>query len=126
MIRALAAIVVLSFSAPVSSAQQSAGSVPIGAGRPETPGITRTQLRDDPKASVVRVHVSPGAKEPPHTHPYDVILVPVINGAVAFTVGGQTVTAFRVGEVQFIPRDTTHDLANVGATPLEFITIAVK
>ena len=51
--------------------------LPLGGDRPETPGITRTTLRDDAKSMVTRVHFEPGAAEPPHTHAVDVILVVV-------------------------------------------------
>ena len=68
---------------PLASLSQTPPSQPLGAGRPETPGITRTTLKDDAKSTVTRVHFEPGAAEPPHTHPYDVILVPVITGPTA-------------------------------------------
>ena len=67
---------------PLTVASQAPPSVPLGAGRTETPGIKRTQLRDDSKATVTRVQFDPNAAEPPHTHPYDVLLVPVLPGTV--------------------------------------------
>jgi quercetin dioxygenase-like cupin family protein len=113
-------------AAPLAAFSQSPKSVPLGQGRPETPGVTRTQIRDDAKSSVVRVSFAPGAYEPPHTHPYDVILIPVTDGPVEFGVGDKSATAFKIGEVQVIPKDTSHHLKNTGNRPIEFITVAVK
>jgi quercetin dioxygenase-like cupin family protein len=122
----LVSIIAFMIAWQVVTSQQPAPSVPLGAGRPETAGVTRTQLKDDAKSSVVRVRFMPGAKEPPHTHPYDVILIPVTDGSVDFNVAGKVVSAFGVGNVQFIPREATHHLANTGERPLEFITVAIK
>ena len=49
----------------VGSTQAPVPSVPLGQGRPETPGVTRTTLKDDAKSTVIRVHFNPGAAEPP-------------------------------------------------------------
>jgi len=124
--RLMSAAAVVIFSGTFVVAQQRAQSVPLGAGRPETPGVTRTPLHDDAKSSVVRVHFEPGAKEPPHTHPYDVLLIPLIDRPVEFTIGDKTITSLTVGNVQFIPHDVTHTLTNVGREPLEFVTVALK
>ena len=100
--------------------------LPLGAGRPDTPGVIRTPLKDDEKALVVRVQFEPGAKEPPHTHPYDVMLIPLANRAVEFNMGGQSMPALKVGTLHLIPRNVTHYLVNPGNDKLDFITIALK
>ena len=105
---------------------QTPPALPLGAGRPDTPGVIRTSLKDDARASVVRVQFEPGAKEPPHTHPYDVMLIPLANRAVELNVGGQSVRALQVGTLHLIPRDVTHSLVNPGNDRLDFITIALK
>jgi quercetin dioxygenase-like cupin family protein len=112
----VAAVFAACLAPPSSSAQQGAASVPLGQGRPETPGVTRSQLKDDAKSLVVRVRCVPGAKEPPHMHPYDIILVPVTVGTVDLNVGGKSVSTCYFGDVQFIPRNTTHYLANTGTS----------
>jgi quercetin dioxygenase-like cupin family protein len=109
-----------------ASSQTPAPSLPLGQGRPETPGITRTTLKDDAKAAVTRVQFKPGAAEPPHTHPYDVILVPVVAGSVTITIGSQKMTAVKAGEVQFVARDVTHAVANTSSQDFELIAIALK
>lgn len=118
---------VLGLSTPsIVASQTQAPSLPLGAGRPAVAGITRTQLRDDPKAIVTRVRFEPNAAEPPHTHPYDVLLVPVLPGTLDLMIGDRKVTAVAPGEVQFIPKDVVHHLKNAGGQPFELIAIALK
>jgi quercetin dioxygenase-like cupin family protein len=64
--------------------------------------------------------------EPPHTHPYDVILVPVVAATVDITIGENKVAAVKSGDVQFIPRDVTHQVTNTGKQDFELIAIALK
>jgi quercetin dioxygenase-like cupin family protein len=109
-----------------ASSQTPAPSLPLGQGRPETAGVTRTTLKDDAKSTVTRVHFKPGATEPPHTHPVDVIIVPVIGANVTITIGSQKLTAVKAGDVQFIPREVTHGVANTGSQDFELIAIALK
>src|SRR5439155_7227478 len=109
------ALIALVLFIPLASFSQTPPSQPLGAGRPDVPGITRTTLNDDAKSTVTRVHFAPGAAEPPHTHPYDVILVPDMDGSVDFGVDGRkTVTSVKSGDVQFVPKNTTHHLTNTG------------
>lgn len=103
-----------------------APGVPLGSGRPDTAGVTRVSLRDDERTAVVKVTFVAGAKEPPHHHPYDVLLIPLTVGTVDFTVSGRQITLFAPGTVQFIPRGEVHWLANNGRDTLEFITVALK
>jgi quercetin dioxygenase-like cupin family protein len=118
----------LVLAVPVTTASQTAQApaLPLGAGRPEVPGITRTVLKDDAKSTVTRVRFAPGAVEPPHTHPTDVILVPVLAGTIELVVASRTVTEVKPGDVQFIPHDVTHHLKNTGKQPFELIAIAIK
>jgi len=109
-----------------AQAPPAAPSLPLGQGRPDTEGITRTTLKDDAKSTVTRVRFAPGATEPPHTHPYDVILVPVTSGPVDVGNGATTLTTWKAGEVQFVPKDVTHHVGNRGTVPFELIAIALK
>ena len=119
------AVVILLSAA--SGSQTSAPSLPLGSGRPDRPGITRTTLQDDAKSTVTRVHFAPGAMEPPHTHRYDVILVPDVDGMIDLGVEGRkTVTSVKSGDVQFVPKNTVHRLTNRGKAAFELIAIAVK
>lgn len=116
--------------APATGSPQTTGaapSLPLGAGRPETEGITRTTLKDDAKSTVTRVRFAPGATEPPHTHPFDVILVPVVTSStVDIGVGTTTLTSIKPGDVQFVAKDVTHHVGNRGKEPFELIAIALK
>ena len=119
--------IILAVVLPLSAASQAPGpSVPLGAGRPETAGITRTTLRDDAKVTVTRVRLDPSAAEPPHTHASDVMLIPVTAGVVELVIADRTMTAVRPGEVQFVNRDVVHSLKNNGKEPFELIAVALK
>lgn len=125
--RQITLLIIVAVLTPLTAASQTqAPSLPLGAGRPEVPGITRTQLRDDAKATVTRVRFEPNAAEPPHTHPYDVLLVPVLSGTLDLMIADRKVTAVAAGDVQFIPKGVTHHLKNVGRMPFELIAVALK
>jgi quercetin dioxygenase-like cupin family protein len=119
-----AAVVALAVLVPSLAGAQA--SVDLAKGRPATPGITRTTIRDDSKVAVTRVRFAPGAVELPHTHPYDVMLVPLMSGAVNLQIGDKKITSVKNGEVQFVPHDVTHFLGNTGKTAFELIAIGVK
>ena len=108
------------------SSQAPVPSLPLGQGRPETPGITRTTLKDDAKSTTIRVHFKAGAVEPPHTHPYDIIIVPVVAGNVTITNGSQKLTSVKAGDVQFVARDVVHSVANTSGQEFELISVAIK
>lgn len=129
MKRSAAVIAVAALMMPVVASMQTqkpAQPIPLGAGRPETPGITRTQLKDDEKSTVTRVHLIPGAAEPVHTHATDLILIPVTDGTVEWIVAGKKVTSFKPGDVQFVPKLTEHQLKNTGTKDFEAIAVAIK
>jgi beta-alanine degradation protein BauB len=119
-----AALVALALIVPCLVGAQS--SVDLASGRPATPGITRTSIKDDAKVGVARVQFAPGATEVPHTHPYDIMIIPVTSGPVILQIGDRKITSLKSGEVQFVPRDVTHYLGNTGTTEFEIIAVAVK
>jgi quercetin dioxygenase-like cupin family protein len=118
------ALVALALIIPALVGAQS--SVGLAGNRPATPGITRTTLKDDVKYAVARVVFAPGAGEVPHTHPYDIMIIPVKSGPVVLMIGDQKITSVKAGEVQFVPHDVTHSLANAGTTEFEVITVGIK
>ena len=126
MRRTLSVFALVSIVAVAGSAQTPTPELPLGQGRPDTPGITRTTLKDDAKVTVTRVRFEPGASEPLHTHPYDIVLVPVMTGPVNWTVADRHVSRLSAGEVQFVPRDVPHQLKNAGGELYEIIAIAAK
>lgn len=120
-------LLLVAASSPSTLAQTGQSpSLPLGAGRPDIKGITRIAIRDDAKATVTRVRFEPNAEEPPHTHPNDVIIVPVMAGPVEFRIGAARITTLAPGEVQFVPRDVTHHLKNTGTKAFELIAISLK
>ena len=119
-------IALLATTTFAASPAQQPPALPLGAGRPDTPGITRTTLKDDAKATVTRVQFEPGAGEPPHTHATDVILVPVLSGSVEVGIGDRTLTSLKAGEVQFVPHDVVHHVKNTGTERFELIAISLK
>jgi len=108
------------------SSQAPVPSLPLGQGRPETPGVTRTTLKDDAKSTVIRVHFKAGAAEPPHTHPYDIIIIPIIAGNVTIMNGSQKLTSVKAGDVQFVSRDVVHGVSNTSGQEFELISVALK
>jgi quercetin dioxygenase-like cupin family protein len=118
------ALVALVFAVPTFVGAQS--SVDLAGNRPATPGVTRTTLKDDVKYSVTRVVFAPGAGEVPHTHPYDIMIVPVKSGPAVIMVGDSKTTTVKAGEVQFVPHDVVHSVTNTGTVEFEVITVGIK
>jgi quercetin dioxygenase-like cupin family protein len=100
--------------------------LPLGEGRPDVSGITRTTIRDDERAAVTRVHFVPGAAEPLHTHDFDLLVVPLTAGRVEWLFGEERIDFLDVGEVQFVPAGVVHQLVNAGDAPFEVIAVAIK
>jgi quercetin dioxygenase-like cupin family protein len=100
--------------------------LPLSAGRPEVEGITRTVLSDDEARTVNRVHFAPGAGEVPHTHAFELMVVPLMSGSVEWTVGDRRVETLAEGDVQFVPPGVTHQLRNPGTEAFEVVAIAIK
>jgi quercetin dioxygenase-like cupin family protein len=118
------ALIALAFVAPGFVGAQS--SVDLAGNRPATPGITRTTLRDDAKVSVARVQFAPGASEVPHTHPYDIMIIPVKSGPVVMQIGDKKITEIKAGDVQFVPHDVSHFVGSAGDAGFEVIAVAIK
>jgi quercetin dioxygenase-like cupin family protein len=91
------------------------------------PGITRTTLVDNADVRVVRVELTPGSREPLHTHPNDLVTVQVNAGRLQVRVGsGGTDSSRRPGFTQFIARNVSHAYANRGDRTVEILSISVK
>ncbi len=91
------------------------------------PGITRTQLLDNPTVMIARLGMAPGARETMHTHPFSALVVQLNPGDVEMRVGTRRETARReTGHVEFIAAEMPHAAANTGAAPFDVITIALK
>lgn len=100
---------------------------PAGPATPAPPGITRTPVLDNEEARVVRVGFAPGAAEPVHSHPVDLVVVPLTAGRLEIQQGAdKTVRAYTLGEAIFLPREVAHAVANADARPVTLMSVTVK
>jgi quercetin dioxygenase-like cupin family protein len=91
------------------------------------PGIDRKQLLDNNDARATRVVFEPGAREPVHSHPFDLVLVQLNPGRMEVLVGtNKTARNYGAGEVVFLPRDVPHAVANVDTSKFDVMSVAVK
>lgn len=91
------------------------------------PGITRTPLLENAAARVTRVAFAPGAREPVHAHPFDLVVVPLEPGRMELRLGSDVATkAYAAGEVMFLPRDIPHAVSNVDGRPIAVLSIGIK
>lgn len=107
---------------------------PVGAGRgtpPEALAVSRTaELRplvDNPRVLVTGHRYAPGTTvDPLHFHADDVLVVYLRGGHVWPTDGTWGATRVRRGDVDVVPANTFHRLANAGSDPLEFLVIVPR
>jgi len=91
------------------------------------PGITRTPLLDNQDARVVRVQFAPGAREPTHAHPNDLVTVQLTEGKVQILLGSETTTDSRPpGFVRFVARGQQHAYGNVDTKVFELMSVTIK
>lgn len=100
-----------------------------GAPNPSWPipaGIKRTPRIENDETRVVEVAVEPGAREPVHTHPFDLVVVQLTAGTVEVRLAADAKTvALGAGEVVFLPRDVPHAIGNAGRGPLAMMSVAI-
>jgi quercetin dioxygenase-like cupin family protein len=105
-------------------ARKRGGDQPPTAARP---GIWRTQTLDNPDVRVTRALFEPGAREPVHTHPFDMVIVQLAGGRMEVVVGqDRTVRDYFIGEAVFLPRDVPHSVANVDTHVVEIVSVAIR
>ena len=94
---------------------------------PAPAGITRTPVLDNAEARVTHVTFAPSAREPVHTHPFDLVVVQLTAGRVEVRSGDQVSTReYAAGEVIFLPRDVPHAVSNVDSGPVEIMSVGIK
>ena len=98
---------------------------------PPTPpvpsGVTRTPVLENDQARVVKVAFAPGSREAVHSHAFDLLIIQLSSGRVETQLGtGKTVSEFGPGEVQFLPKDVPHAVANAGSTGFDLMSVGVK
>ncbi len=95
--------------------------------RQAQPGVTRTPLLDKPDIAVTRLEFEADAREPVHTHPYDLLFVPTAPGRLDVQIGDKkNVRGYAVGEAFFVPRNVPHAVANVGTSSLRLLSVRFK
>src|SRR5262249_30004598 len=73
------------------------------------PGISRSLVVENEEVHVTRLRFEPGAREPDHSHPYDLLTMQIDRATVGILNGGELSTAEREpGFIQFIPRGVLH------------------
>jgi quercetin dioxygenase-like cupin family protein len=91
------------------------------------PGVTRSTLVDNDQMRVVRVRFDPGAHEPVHAHPNDLLTVQITGGKMEILQGTwRTSEVHEPGFVQFLPRGLSHMFGDADTKPLELISVAIK
>lgn len=107
---------------------------PAGAGRgtpPEALSVSKSaevrHLVDNPRVLVTGHRYAPGTVvDPLHFHADDVLVVYLRGGHIWPAAGGWGATRVRRGDVDVIPANTFHSLANAGSDPLEFLVIVPR
>jgi len=100
---------------------------PAGPATAAPPGITRTPVLDNEEARVARVGFAPGAAEPVHSHPVDLVVVPLTPGRLEIQQGSdKTVRAYTPGEAIFLPREVAHAVANADTRAVTLMSVTVK
>jgi quercetin dioxygenase-like cupin family protein len=91
------------------------------------PGVTRTTVLDKADIAVTRLEFDAEVREPVHTHPYDLLVVPTSRARLDLQLGHKKdVRRFAVGEAFFVPRNIPHAVANVGTSSLRLLSIRFK
>jgi quercetin dioxygenase-like cupin family protein len=94
---------------------------------PVPDGITRTGLVDNAETRVARVRFEPGARETVHSHEFDLVVVQIDAGRVeTLREGRRAVQEMAEGDVLFLPRRESHAVANVGPSPFDVLSVAVR
>lgn len=95
--------------------------------QPAPAGITRTPVLDNTDARVTRVEFAPNARELVHSHPFDLVVVPLIAGRLEVRIADKVETRdYRAGEPMFLPRDVSHAVSNVGSASIIVFSVGVK
>jgi quercetin dioxygenase-like cupin family protein len=94
---------------------------------PVPSGITRAPLLDNADTRVTQVTFASMAREPVHTHPFDLVVVQLTPGRVELRVGEQVSTRDQApGDVIFLPRDVPHAVSSADSGPFEILSVGIR
>jgi quercetin dioxygenase-like cupin family protein len=124
------------WAANVGSGTAEATVIAIKADRPSAgpfpppqplPGLTRSTLLDQAEATINRVELASGAREPVHMHPYDLIVVVPDIIRMDIMIGDMKESKeYDSGATLFVPRNTPHAFGNLETRPIALVTVAPK
>lgn len=103
--------------------------IPGGIAPPAPPpaGVSRTPVLDNPEVTATRLEFSASTREPIHTHPYDLVVIPLTASKLEVQIGGDKQTRdYAPGNSLFIARNQPHAVANVGPGPFLVMGVAIK
>jgi mannose-6-phosphate isomerase-like protein (cupin superfamily) len=89
--------------------------------------VTATRVLDNDRATVQRLTVSAGYRDPESRVPRDMIAVQVTPGDMEVVINGEKVTNGHVdaGKVWYVPKTVKHQFSNIGATPYDTLVITL-
>ena len=92
------------------------------------PGMEMKTLADSPRALAYRVTADPTFTEPAGTkHEFDQVVIPLATAQLSLAIEGKPAkTAWKRGDVVFIPRGVGHETKNTGGKPVDFVIVAIK
>ena len=90
-------------------------------------GMAVRRLLDNDAIRASFLVLDAGMREPPHSHPTDLLVVVLGPGEVETTIGGKTERrAVKPGDFIWFPRNVEHHASNVGPASLEDVGIHIK
>jgi quercetin dioxygenase-like cupin family protein len=91
------------------------------------PGITRRVILDNDETRATNVRFAPGAREPIHSHPFDLVLVQLTPAKMEVQVGDEkTVKDYDTGAVIFLPRNISHAVSSAHSSRFEILSVGIK
>lgn len=91
------------------------------------PGITRKVTLENDEARATNVRFAPGAREPIHSHPFDLVVVQLTPAKMEVQVGGEkSVKDYESGAVVFLPRNVPHAVSSAHPSPVEVMSVAIR
>jgi quercetin dioxygenase-like cupin family protein len=91
------------------------------------PGIARKVILQNDEARATNVRFAPEAREPIHSHPFDLVLVQLTPAKMEVQVGDEkTVKDYATGAVIFLPRNISHAVSSAHSSPFEILSVAIR
>lgn len=92
-------------------------------------GNTEAQRQiDNDRVVVTRWTLPPGATTGPHRHDHDYVVVPLVDGELAFVEpsGGRGAATLGAGVAYFRNAGVEHDVSNPGAATVAFVEVELR